>query len=300
MNNTVQTDATYDGPLAILGLGLMGGSLALAVRRREPGRELRVYARREETRARAREAGLADAVCGSPAEAVRGAGLVVACVPVLAIPRLVAEAAPGLAPGAVVTDVGSTKAWLAREVPAALGPDAVFVGSHPVAGSERQGLEAAAADLYDGALAVVTPAGGEPPGAVSAVEALWTGAGSRVRRMAPGEHDRLMARTSHLPHLAAALLAHVAARPGDTDGPGAFCGTGFRDSTRVAEGSPGVWMDIVRTNRDALAEETERLAGAAAGLAAALRRGDDAAVRLLLEEARSRRRGMLGEASGPG
>ncbi len=177
----------------------------------------------------------------------------------------------------------------------------MFVGSHPVAGSERQGLEAAAADLYDGALAVVTPAGGEPPGAVSAGRGALDRRG--VARAAHGARRTRPAAGPHEPPPAPGRRAPgrtSAARPGDTDGPGAFCGTGFRDSTRVAEGSPGVWMDIVRTNRDALAEETERLAGAAAGLAAALRRGDDAAVRLLLEEARSRRRGMLGEASGPG
>ena len=246
--------------IAIMGLGLMGGSLGLALKKRCPERQVRVYARREATRQTAIELGIADAVFADPVEAVRDADLVVYCTPILTIPTLVADSRAGLKPGAILTDVGSTKAELAAHIQVALqGADAVFVGSHPVAGSEQTGVEAAREDLYEGALVVVTPEDGQPPAVVGKVAAFWADVGALVRVISASEHDRVMARTSHLPHLMASLLAVTTGREEAASTVGPYCGTGFRDTSRVADGSPDVWHDIVSTNAPAITGELRQL-----------------------------------------
>jgi prephenate dehydrogenase len=282
------------GRIAILGLGLMGGSLGLALKARGYRGAVAGYARRPSTRTLAAECGSVDEVFADVADAVRGAGIVVACAPVLSIPDLVVQAAPYLEPGAVVTDVGSTKAWIVRHAQAALsGGRAVFVGSHPIAGSERQGMESALAGLYEGSVTVVTP-DGAPEEAIAATEALWRAAGSGVVRMHAGEHDRIIARTSHLPHLAAALVALGAGRGGfDGESVSALCGPGIRDTTRVAEGSPDVWHDIALTNRDAIVTELEAMRDAMEELIRRLRADDFGGVRDLLAEARTARRRVV-------
>ncbi len=282
------------GRIAILGLGLMGGSLGLALKARGYRGTVAGYARRPSTRKLAAECGSVDEVFADVAGAVRGAGIVVVCAPVLSIPDLVAQAAPYLEPGAVVTDVGSTKAWIVRHAQAALsGGSAVFVGSHPIAGSERQGMESAMAGLYGGAVTVVTP-DGAPEEAIAAIEALWQAAGSGVVRMNAGEHDRIIARTSQLPHLAAALVALGAGRGGfDGEAVSALCGPGIRDTTRVAEGSPDIWHDIALTNRDAIVTELEAMRDAMEEMVRRLRADDFAGVRDLLAEARAARRRVV-------
>ncbi len=277
--------------VALLGLGLMGGSLGLALGRRCPAVVRAAYARRPATREAALAAGAADAVFDSPAAAAAGADLVVACVPVLSIPPLIAAALPGVSPGARVTDVGSTKATLAA---ALTGPVAdaggVFVGSHPIAGSEATGLDAARADLYAGAMTVVTPLPSAPPAAVADVVALWEAVGSRTACLAPEAHDRLLARTSHLPHLAAAALVRAVCRG---DNVGAFCGGGFRDTTRVAGGSEEIWQDIVETNRAAVADELDALRAELDRLSALVREGSPDDLRRCLAEARRLRAAAL-------
>lgn len=246
--------------IAIMGLGLMGGSLGLVLKKRSAAAKIHIYARREETRQTALALGIADAVFADPVEAVRDADLIVYCTPILTIPKLVADSRAGFKPGAILTDVGSTKAELAMHIREALGDaPVVFVGSHPVAGSEQTGVEAAREDLYDGALVVVTPEDGQSPEAVEQVSAFWTGVGAWVRVISAREHDQVMARTSHLPHLLASLLATTTGRDGAAKEVGPYCGTGFRDTSRVADGSPDVWHDIVSTNAPAIAEELRQL-----------------------------------------
>jgi len=233
--------------LAILGLGLMGGSLGLAVRASGLPLHVAAYARREQSRREALARGVADSVHATAGEAVEGAGLVVLCTPVLEMDRLLAGCRRQLGVGAVVTDVGSTKASLIQRLtPLATASGAAFVGSHPVCGSERTGMVAARADLYRGAHVIVTEEPGIDQDALARVEALWGGVGARVTRMTAEAHDRMFAWTSHLPHLAAAAL--VAATAGATRGSDVFAGTGFRDTTRIAQGSASVWHDIVKTN----------------------------------------------------
>jgi prephenate dehydrogenase len=273
--------------VSIQGLGLMGGSLGMALRARGGAVRVRAWARRAETRARALECGAADEVFLSPAESASGADIVVLCGPVMNIPEMAEACRPGLAPGAVVTDVGSTKQWIESECRRVLeGSGAGFVGSHPMTGSERTGLESARADLFQGAVTVVTGAGEE----AERVAELWRMAGSQVARIGAGEHDALVARISHLPHLAAALVARTAARPGlDSDRLRRVAGPGFRDTTRVAAGSPGIWTDIARTNREALLGELDALGRELAVLRAAVTAGDWNAVNDFLNAARAAR-----------
>lgn len=287
--------------VAILGLGLMGGSLGLALKAGGFRGTVAAYARRPETLQLARRLGLADRLCPDPLEAVRDADLAVACVPVLAIPNLLAACRAGWKPGAVLTDVGSTKAEIQRRIRGLLDRAPVcYVGSHPVAGSEQQGLENARADLYRGATVVVTPAGDEPGGAVERVDALWKELGAVVYNMPPEEHDRVMARTSHLPHAVAALLAATVARDGEPERLGPFCGTGFRDTTRVAEGSPEVWRDIFESNRDHLAAELQAFAGQIRALADRLAARDGDGIQAVLDASRKQRRALLRGNGGAG
>jgi len=245
-------------------MGLMGGSLGLAAKRRGVAESVWGYSRRESSRRAALERGAVDRIFDRPEEAVEGADIVVLCVPILQIPGLVRQCAPHLCSGCVVTDVGSTKAELVKE----LGPffdslDASFVGSHPIAGSEETGVQAAREDLYEDSLVVVTPRGGEeavPGGPVGAVSEFWKALGARVFLLSPEQHDTTIARTSHLPHLVASMLVACVGRHTRED-VGPFCGPGFRDTTRIAAGSKEVWHDIVKSNRQAVADELAAFSG---------------------------------------
>lgn len=244
---------TKEPGISIVGLGLMGASLAMALRQRGYAGRLVAYARKEDTRREALARGIVDAAFADPDAALKDATLVVLCTPIRSCVEFAGDIAPLLKPGTLVTDVGSTKGWICRQM-AGLLPPGVFVGSHPIAGSEKQGLQAASADLYENALTVIAAHLDVPEAALARVTELWKSAGSRTCRMEPEDHDRLLARTSHLPHVAAAALAKAIGRD-SAEKVGAFCGTGFYDSTRVASGSIEMWNDILMTNAPAVAEE---------------------------------------------
>ncbi len=232
--------------IAIMGMGLMGSSLGLALKKHGIDVEIRAYARRAETRETALKLGAVDRVFDNPVEAVRGADMVVFCVPILTIPELAKACLSGLNQDAILTDVGSTKSELVQLMDNILAEsDAVFIGSHPICGSEQQGIAASRSDLYTGSLTVVTPFDDFTEDAVEEVSDLWKSVGSAVRVMRPNVHDEVLATTSHLPHMIAATLVRCV-------NDGFFCGTGFCDTTRIAGGSPEVWGDIVRTNSPAL------------------------------------------------
>jgi prephenate dehydrogenase len=266
----------------------MGSSLGLALKKRGVPVRIHAYARRGETREAALNLGVADAVFADPAEAVKGADLVVFCVPVLTIPELAKTCCTGLKPGAVLTDVGSTKEELNRLMIGALdGTGAEFVGSHPICGSEQQGIEAGNADLYDGAMTVVTPPALADGASVEKVSNLWKSAGSSVIVMDAVQHDCILAATSHLPHVvAAALVISV----GDN---GSFCGNGFRDTTRIAEGSPQVWSDIVRTNAPALKAALEIFRANLDTMSALIEEGDGEKLANWFASARDKRKELL-------
>ncbi len=275
--------------IAILGSGLMGSSLGLALRKRNVPVRIHVYARRQETRDAALNLGIADAVFADPAMAVRDADIVVLCVPVLTIPELAKACRAGLKPGAILTDVGSTKEELNRLMICALeGMNVQFIGSHPICGSEQQGIEAGNADLYAGAVTVVTPPMLADEASIEKVSHLWKSAGSLVTVMDAVLHDRILAATSHLPHVVAAALALSA---GDN---GLFCGSGFRDTTRVAEGSPQVWSDIVRTNTPALKSALSNFRGQLDALSALIEEGDGEKLANWFAAARDKRKELLG------
>lgn len=279
--------------IAILGLGLMGASLSLGLKKRGFAGRILGYARREETRNQALANGVADAVFDDPAAAVREADLVVVCVPIWTIAKLAEQIVPALKPGAVVTDVGSTKSELLKLMePLFAGREAYFVGSHPIAGSEKTGIEAGDPDLYQGRLTVVCPSADTPEEAETAVANLWKSAGSEVVEMSPDAHDAMLASTSHLPHMVAGALARSVA-DGDPAAKADFCGTGFKDTTRVASGSADMWVDIIDTNRAALEKELDRFHAELQGLIRILRSGNGGDIRKWLEDAAAARNQIL-------
>jgi prephenate dehydrogenase len=276
--------------VALIGLGLMGGSLGLACKQRQVAGSVSGYARREETRKRALELGAVDEVYDAPEAAVADADLVVFCTPILSIQKIAEQCAPNFRPGVVVTDVGSTKAQLTSGM-STLTPK--FVGSHPIAGSHQTGLEKASGDLFEGRVVVITPMPDSNPESVSLVSGLWTRIGSRVVTMTPDRHDELVARTSHLPHLVAAMLVeHVATS--DLDGSQDLCGSGFSDTTRIAEGSPDVWHDIVASNASCILSELDRFQKTIDSVRDMVKAGDYTNIRKFLEKSRIQRRTLLG------
>lgn len=280
--------------VAIIGLGLMGGSLGLALKARGFSGHISGSTRSAESRATAQRRGAVDEIFASAQEAVRDADLVVFCAPVLAIPQLIKDTLPAIKRGCVLTDVGSTKKFLVQDIEsAARRAGALFVGSHPIAGSEKQGIDAARADLYDGATVVITPSENSDQQALDKVEKLWERVGGVVRRMSPAEHDRLVARTSHLPHLTAALLAATVGREKPIDRLVGLCGSGFRDGTRVAEGAPEIWRDILETNHEAIAGELRAYNVELEQLMNLIERKKFEEIAEFLERSRAMRRGLL-------
>ena len=254
------------------------------------------YARRAETRRYALAQGAADEAFDTPAEAVRNADVVVICTPVRSIPALAGECRTSMKAGCVVTDVGSTKEEVVRGMEALFRDGRQhFVGSHPMAGSEKTGMEAARADLYRNAVVAVTPSAASSEQAVRAVMDLWTSVGARAIGLDAKEHDRLVARTSHLPHLVAACLVASVGRElsGEVRG---FCGTGFRDTTRIASGSADLWRDIVETNRAAVLAELQGCSKELQDVIAIIEKGDFEGLRVYLERARAVREKLVGAA----
>jgi len=242
--------------LAILGPGLLGGSIALAARR-VGGWRVSLGARRAEAVAEIEARGIADAASTDLRSIVSGADLVILCVPIGAMPALAREVADAISPQTIVTDVGSVKAGVVLELGAIFRERGRFVGSHPMAGSEQTGIGAARAELFEGAACIVTPDASSDAAAVADVCAFWQSLGSRVLEVLPAEHDEIVALVSHLPHLLAATLVQTVL----AENPRAFefSGPGFRDTTRVAAGPPAMWAEILRTNRAAVRKSAEAM-----------------------------------------
>ncbi len=276
--------------VAIVGLGLMGGSLGLALKQVSGGPVVAAYARREETRKMALQRGAADEVFDDPAAACSGAGLVVFCLPVLAIPPIAVTCAGSISDSTVTTDVGSTKEHLSRSMHDVPG---TFIGSHPICGSEKTGLERARADLYLESVVVLTPLPGANPAATGTLSRFWQSIGATTVEMSPKQHDGTMAATSHLPHLVSAMIAQLA---GDSDLQNVrqLSGSGIRDMTRLADGSPEIWHDIVASNSDSIARELDRLSALSGKVKELILKKDFPAVQRFLEESRRARRELLG------
>jgi prephenate dehydrogenase len=278
------------GRLVVVGVGLIGGSFAAALRRAGVVREVVGLGRTREALGHARALGLIDAACDDAAEALRGADLVMLAMPVGATRAALERIAPHLGPATVVTDAGSTKSDVVAAARAALGAAfARFVPGHPIAGAEKSGADAAFPDLFRGRKTVLTPAAETSPAALRAVRAAWEACGAEVREMPADAHDGIFAAVSHLPHLLAYALVHdVASRPQAAtlfD----YAASGFRDFTRIASSHPEMWRDICVANRAALSRELARYRAALDGMQRLVDAGDGPALEGLFRDAREAR-----------
>lgn len=235
--------------IAIIAPGLLGASLGMASRKLNICGRIHVWARRQETRDLCRSLDWCDHVHEAIGEAVVEADLIWVCAPVCAIARLIHLMAPHLKQGAIVSDVGSTKSRLVPQCEKAIGERGIFVGSHPMAGSEKSGLEHAHADLFENRPCFITPGEQTPEVALQTVETYWKSLGMKVSRISPTEHDTIVSYISHLPHLVASSLASMLSETGQPHWK-SFIGTGLLDTTRIASGNVGMWKDIIEHNRE--------------------------------------------------
>jgi len=281
--------------IAVVGVGLIGGSFALGLRR--AGAVARIVGTDRDTQAleRAAALGVIDTAAHSIADAVAGAELVFVAVPVRAMGPVLHDIERVLGPDAVVTDAGSTKSDVVRTAREELKDKfARFVPGHPIAGRETSGVDAATPDLFRGARVVLAPEPGTLPEAVALVRGCWEACGSRVATMDAARHDHIFASVSHLPHvLAFALVSEIVSRPEGQDLLG-FAAGGFRDFTRIAASSPEMWRDIALANRAALLEEMDRYGARVAVFRDLIERGDGPGLMRLMTEARNARRAWAG------
>ncbi len=274
--------------VGIIGLGLLGGSLGLALQRAFPGLRRLGYSHRPVTRRKALAAGVVDEVCDRLGETLAGAQLVVLASPLGTFPEILRDLAPFLSAGTLVTDVGSTKVLPDRWARQYLPRSVCFIGSHPIAGSEQRGVEFSRADLFDFANCIITPTRSAKAKDVTLLTTFWEKLGMQVSRMSPAEHDKLLARISHLPHVLATALVN-SVDPKET----LFCGRGFLDTTRIASGPSDVWRDILMTNADPVDRSISRLIKELTRMQTALREGKDERIQKLLGQARERRNALV-------
>ncbi len=261
--------------LALIGVGLIGGSLARALRRAGAVSRITGFSINIPELEKAIELGVIDTYVKNAAEAVAGADMVVVAVPLGAMGSIFAEISPALTNEAVITDVGSAKQCVIQDARATLGRHwPRFVPAHPVAGTERSGVEASLAQLFDRHRVVLTPLADTDLGAVQRVAAMWESAGAVVERMSVDDHDLILAASSHLPHVLAYVLVQTLATQARCDDIFRLAAGGFADFTRIASSDPRMWHDIVLANRDAILTISERFGENVASLLSALRSGD--------------------------
>ena len=283
--------------LSVIGVGLIGGSLAQAVRQARLADEVVGWSRRAASRDLALALGLVDRMAAEPEEAARGADVVVLAVPLARCGELAGRLATTAAPQAILTDVGSVKAGVVAALEAAWPDASQVVGGHPIAGSEQSGTAAAAPGLFRGSHCILTPTARTHPRALQRVRALWEGVGARVHEMAPAEHDALLARLSHAPHVLAYALMHAVATWPDLGGGLAYAGGGFRDTTRIAGSSADLWVEIVLDNAPAVLAALDEIGAALTGFRDAVSRRDEPVLRRLMGAAATARRGLDEETS---
>ncbi|MCX7378623.1 MAG: prephenate/arogenate dehydrogenase family protein [Alphaproteobacteria bacterium] len=282
--------------LVLVGIGLIGSSVArIAMEKREIATEIVANARTQATLDRVMQLGIADRVELDPARAVAGADCVMLCAPVGAYAALAEAIAPHLAPGCIVTDVGSTKQSVIRDVGPLIPAGVHFVPAHPVAGTEYSGPDAGFTSLFQGRWCLLTPPPGTDEAAVEKVSELWRRCGSMVESMEAGHHDRVLAIVSHLPHLIAFTICNTAEGLEDESRQEVlkFSASGFRDFTRIAASDPVMWRDIFLNNREALLEMLARFMEDAQAMARAVRWGDPSFIEDSIERGRKIRRSLI-------
>jgi prephenate dehydrogenase len=281
--------------LAVIGVGLIGGSFALALRQAGKVSHVVGVGRNRANLDVARERRIIDAIAPDAAAAARDADLVLVAAPVAQFPQILSQLKECKA---LITDAGSTKRDVVAAARAALGARiAQFVPGHPVAGAEQSGAAAATASLFRDRRVVLTPLAENRPESVQRVEDAWKACGARITRLEPDEHDAVLAAVSHLPHLLAYGLVHDIAQRGNAEQLFAYAAGGFRDFTRIASSHPEMWRDICIANRDRLLDELERYGAKLSTLAALLRAGDGAGLEQLFTEARAARNRWLKSSS---
>jgi prephenate dehydrogenase len=279
--------------IAILGPGLLGGSVALAAVAFKCAERIHLWARREAAVEQIRALGIADLASTDLAEVVAGAQIIVLATPVGVMPELTKQLlALPLAPGTLITDLASVKGGVVRAIDALLaGHNGLcFVGSHPMAGKEHAGIEHATADLFQGAACVITPGATTTAAALQTVEEFWRSLGCVTTQMRPEQHDAAVARISHLPHLAASLVTTTAL--GNDASIGSIAGSGMRDTTRVASGSPVMWAEILLENRAAIIPALRGLSDNISTSLALLEDGDQGKLEAFLQDAKDLRDGL--------
>jgi len=279
--------------LIVIGVGLIGGSVAAALRRAGSVRRVIGVGRGRANIARALELGVIDEAVEDIAAAVKGADAVLIAVPVQQNPRVLGALADALTLGTLVTDAGSTKQDFVAAV-RCIAPRhlASVVPGHPIAGAERTGVDAASAVLFEGRNVVLTPLEENQAAAIDRVEAMWKACGARVSRMTPERHDRVFSAVSHLPHMLAYTLVHMIATRPDAEALFGFAASGFRDFTRIAGSSAEMWRDIALANREALLADIEAYQQQLTELSRSLRQADGAEIERLFEAARSARNAL--------
>lgn len=284
MSTATPDHQTFATNVGIVGVGLIGGSIAAALRKRNFAGKILGLGRSPSRLEEARRNGLIDSIAQDATELAKATDLCVVCTPVDRIVddvrRLAADAKPGL----LLTDAGSTKAEICAALGSGMPRGATFIGSHPLAGSEKQGFEHADAELFVGRVSVLTPDRATPPTELARLRSFWQFLGAEVLEMAADAHDRALAQTSHVPHAAAAALA-LTLEEGNTR----LTAGGFRDSTRIASGDPELWSAIFLSNAREVAEGIETLERRLAELRHAVSSGDAAALKKLLELAKTKR-----------
>ena len=277
--------------LVVVGVGLIGGSFALALKQAGVVRTVAGLGREPEAMARARALGIVDEVCDTPGQAMRGADLVLLAAPVGQTGAILASLLPHLEPQTVLTDAGSTKCDVVASARAALGERIrQFVPGHPIAGSESNGPDAARAELYRGKKAVLTPLPENVPAFVERVASAWRHCGALIHTLSPQDHDRVFAAVSHLPHLLAyALVDDIAAKP-HAGLLFQYAASGFRDFTRIAGSSPEMWRDISLANREALLTELDAYLAQLTSLRARLAAADGPGLETVFANAQRARR----------
>ncbi|MGH7097062.1 MAG: prephenate/arogenate dehydrogenase family protein [Stellaceae bacterium] len=281
--------------VALIGIGLIGSSLARVLRRDSPQTRIIACARRPETLAVVQRLALADETTHDPAEAARGADLVVVATPISAYAEVGRRIGPVLEPGTILTDVGSVKEAAIRDLAPHLPPGVAFVPGHPVAGTEHSGPEAGFAELFQGRWCILIPLPETPPEALARVAQMWEGAGMRLTTMSASHHDRVLAVTSHLPHLIAYTIVGTATDLEDSLKSEIikFSASGFRDFTRIAASDPIMWRDIFLNNREAVLEVLQRFSEDLTALQRAIRWGEGDKLEDLFTRTRAIRRSVI-------
>jgi cyclohexadieny/prephenate dehydrogenase len=282
--------------LCLLGVGLIGSSIArVAKQRGDLARTVVAHAKTPATLERVKELGIADVVEDDPAKAVEGADCVIFCVPVGAYAEVMKTVAPHLKAGAIVTDVGSTKGSVVRDLGPLVPPGVQLVPAHPMAGTEYSGPDAGFAELFDGRYTIVTPLPGNDPAAVEKVKELWRRCGSMIETLDPATHDKVVAIVSHLPHLIAFIICSTADDLAEETKEAVlkFAASGFRDFTRIAASDPTMWRDVFLNNREALLEMLARFSEDAHALGRAVRWGQAEYIEDRIKRGRKIRRGLI-------